>query len=79
MKALVASLVIITILGSSNVLASDLADGFDWPYGFSPESSENQHSQKEQSSGFNYPYGFSPLSNEAESGIAYGFDWPMGS
>lgn len=42
MKKLVNLMVILAAFGSSHVIASDVSDGFNWPEGFSVESSKVQ-------------------------------------
>ena len=75
MKKLVAPIALVSVLLSTNVLASDVADGFNWPDGFSSVSSEvQQQRQTHTSPGFDYPEGGS-----YEDEAASGFNWPEGS
>ena len=76
MKKLVNLMIILAAFGSSHVLASDVSDGFNWPEGFTIESSE---AQSNIADGFNWPEGFSVESHNVQTDIAYGFEWPEGS
>ena len=75
MKKLVNLMIILAAFSSSHVLASDVSDGFNWPEGFSIESSEAQNNIAD---GFDWPEGFSVESSEVQTDIAYGFEWPEG-
>jgi len=76
MKKLVTLMIILLAFGSSHVLASDISDGFNWPEGFTIESSE---AQSNIADGFEWPEGFSVESSKVQTDISYGFEWPEGA
>ena len=81
MKKLVASLVILFVIGSNNVMASNLADGFNWPDGFSSASSDEQQLKSQDTYGFNWPEGRSfenSIIATSHANVAEGFNWPEG-
>jgi len=69
-------MIILLAFGSSHVLASDISDGFNWPEGFTIESSE---AQSNIADGFEWPEGFSVESSKVQTDISYGFEWPEGA
>ena len=82
MKKLVATLVLLSVVGSGIVLASSLADGFNWPGGFSSTGNAVQQVQPETTSGFNWPEGRSfeaDVTSSQLADVAYGLNWPEGS
>ncbi len=82
MKKLVTSFVLLSVIGSGNVIASNISDGFNWPAGFSSSRNTVQQFTAEGSTGFVWPDG-SALEGESKvtvhSNIAYGLNWPEGS
>lgn len=82
MKKLVASLVVLGVVGSSQVFASNLADGFSWPEGSSVTNHSTQQLQVEKTSGFNWPEGRTFDNNvmaTSHAKVAQGFNWPEGN
>lgn len=82
MKKLIASLVVLGVVGSGQALASTLADGFNWPEGSSATSHAVQLVQAEKISGFNWPEGRtfeSDVTATSHSNVAQGFNWPEGN
>ncbi len=45
MKKLFTSLALVTVLGSSQVIASNVDDGFNWPGGLSTDNTASQQLQ----------------------------------
>ena len=82
MKKLAASIVILSVIGSGHVLASNLADGFNWPDGFSSTGNQAQQLETEKTSGFNWPEGRTfenDTSAASHANVAQGFNWPEGN
>ena len=91
MKTLLTTVALIAIFGSSNILASEETNNFDWT-GFSTEDCETQDIQIESNEdsiayGFSWPAGFTTENSETQQllteasadNIDYGVNWPEGS
>ncbi|WP_078476948.1 hypothetical protein [Solemya elarraichensis gill symbiont] len=80
MNKLVASLAVLALVSAAHLQASELAEGFDWPAGFS-EKSAVESTDTEVSDGMDWPAGFNTVpeaSQEKRVSVAEGMDWPEG-
>ncbi len=81
MKKLFTTLAIVTLLGSTQAIASNADDGFNWPEGFSTEVTQSQQLQIGNSPGFNWPEGVSyekNINTGSHAEVADGMNWPTG-
>ncbi|MCP4075715.1 MAG: hypothetical protein GY744_05990 [Gammaproteobacteria bacterium] len=80
MKKLLTSLALVTIVGSTQLIAANIDDGFNWPDGFSTDAT-SQQIQAEKTSGFNWPEGRSfdsDIDTSSHEDVADGMNWPAG-
>ena len=81
MKKILTTLALLTVVGSSAVMASNVDDGFNWPGGLSTGNTQSQQLQVEKASGFNWPEGRSFESNintSSHAEVADGMNCPAG-
>ena len=81
MKKLLTSIALVTLLGSTAVIASNVDDGFNWPSGLATDNTASQQLQVEKTSGFNWPEGRSfdsDINTSSHADVADGMNWPAG-